>query len=63
MVFFGFLHCVVVKCSDTLNRCAASMFRVTELVWMVDAVMLRKMSVIYNYTVLSITAMEGRKRG
>jgi len=42
MVFFGFLHCVVVKYSDTLNRRAAPMFRVTELVWMVDAVMRRK---------------------
>jgi hypothetical protein len=32
MVFFGFMHCVVFKCSDGSEKCNVSIFMVTELV-------------------------------
>jgi hypothetical protein len=41
------MQCVVVKCSDILDECTASFFRVTGLVLMDAEVLRRKISVDY----------------
>lgn len=56
----------MVKCSDILDECTASFFRVTGLVLMDAEVLQRKISVDYMgqfEVVRSISAMEGGKLG
>lgn len=56
----------MVKCSDILDECTASFFRVTGLVLMDGEVLRRKISVDYMgqfEVVWSISAMEGGKFG
>lgn len=60
------MHCVVVKCSDILDECTASFFRVTGLFSMDAEVLQRKISVDYMgqfEVVWSISTMEGGKLG
>ena len=62
----GLMQCVVVKCSDILDECTASFFRVTGLVFMDAEVLRRKISVDYIRqfeVVWSLSAMEGGKLG
>lgn len=60
------MQCVVVKCSDVLDKCTASFFRVTGLVLMDAEMLQRKIYVDYMgqfEVVWSVSTMEGGKLG